>query len=103
MALAFPAPRDLGRTPEAEMITLFEGQVAKQELQPANLVRQKEDLILSHANPNVSLGWRPLGKDKWHITSSGQPIAPPEGTEVLELLTARIGWTSQQTEQTIPD
>lgn len=103
LALAFPAPRDLGRTPEAEMITLFEGQVAKQELQPANLVRQKEDLILSHANPNVSLGWRPLGEDKWHITSSGQPIAPPEGTEVLELLTSRIGWTSQQTEQTIPD
>lgn len=101
--LAFPANRDLGRTPEAEMITLFEGQVAKQDLQTATLVRHNADLTLVHSNPNVSLGWRSLGEDNWHITSSGQRIAPPEGSEVLELLAARIGWASQETVQTIPD
>jgi uncharacterized sulfatase len=101
--LAFPANRDMGRTPEAEMITLFERQVAKQDLRPATLVRHNADLTLVHSNPNVSLGWRSLGEDNWHITSSSQPIAPPEGTEVLELLAARIGWASQETVQAIPD
>ena len=103
LALAFPAHLDLGRTSEAEMITSFERKIAEQDLQPATLVRNKEVLTLSHANPNVSLGWKPLGEDRWHITTSGLPIAPPAGTEVLELLAARIGWASQYTVEDIPD
>ena len=103
LALAFPAHLDLGRTSEAEMITSFERKIAEQDLQPATLVRNKEVLTLSHANPNVSLGWKPLGEDRWHITASGLPIAPPAGTEVLELLAARIGWASQHTVEGIPN
>ena len=85
------------------MITSFERKIAEQDLQPATLVRNKEVLTLSHANPNVSLGWKPLGEDRWHITASGLPIAPPAGTEVLELLAARIGWASQHTVEGIPN
>ena len=77
------------------MISMFHDLVATEALEAARLSRAKEGLIVSHSNPNVSVGWRVLGESNWHIAASGRPISAPKEAEVLELIASRIGWPSK--------
>ena len=100
--LAFPEPSDLGRMAEASMISMFQDRVTTEALEAAALGRDNGELIVSHSNPNVSLGWRVPGESNWHIAASGRPISVPEDAEVLELIAARIGWPSKTSMVNIP-
>jgi N-sulfoglucosamine sulfohydrolase len=100
--LAFPESSDLGAMDEASMISMFHDLVVTEALEAARLSHAKEGLIVSHSNPNVSLGWRVLGESNWHITASGRPISAPKDAEVLELIASRIGWPSKISVVNVP-
>ena len=77
------------------MISMFHERVTTQALEAATLGQDREELVVSHANPDVSLGWRVPGESHWQITAHGQPIHAPADAEMLELIAARIGWPSK--------
>ena len=102
LALAFPESTDLGRMDEESMISMFHERVTTQALEAATLGQDREELVVSHANPDVSLGWRLPGESHWQITTHGQPIHAPADAEVLELIAARIGWPSKTSMVSVP-
>lgn len=101
--LAFPEALDLGRTDEESMVSMFSDRITTHAMEAAMLAQDKAHLVVSHANPNVSLGWRVPGESNWRITTSGQPIHAPEDAEVLELIAARIGWPSKTSLVNVPN
>ena len=92
---AFPPGQDLGNFDEKKLIESFKQKVASEELTLPTLTQKGRSFIISHENPNVSIGWRTKREDAWNVASRGAEINIAEGITEVEVLVTRIGWKSK--------